>query len=141
MVSDLTLDALWQHAEHAGCLNPALVDYTSEEAGQPEFGEFLHWCWRAYRWPAKTFHETTLSGGSKPKYLWNCYEENWIAYSAGIGLPLKIKGRRVNESRSGKWYQTFARFGSARAAFEFLYAAWQRLTDAERRQLWEGVCD
>lgn len=126
-----TLADLWTEAERTGALNPALVDCVAEQ--DEAYGEFLHWCWRADRWPGKNFHETTTSGTHKAKFIWKVVNGNeWDFYQNSICKPFHFRVPR-GETWSHVGYTT-----TARAAFEFLYAAWQKLTDAQRQQLWEA---
>lgn len=130
----ISLAELWQSAERAGSLNPALVDYTCEETEDgAEFGMFLHWAWRADRWPGTNFIQTSM-GNQRPKFLWLVYRDScWAMYSAGVGPPFKVRVRS-----SGSAWEHTEHFVTARTAFEFLFAAWQKLTEAEKRGLWEA---
>lgn len=140
--SQLPIDQLWAHCEYIGSLNPAIVDYTSEELGDWEFGDFLHWAWKAKRWPV---------GGTAIQFRWGALEQyqsyrlkGHSFYSASV--PFVFVGKLFRRNKDGKigkrpmWDSDLVRelFPTARAAFEFLYAAWQKTTDDERQKLWEG---
>lgn len=125
-----TLDQLWQHAESVGSLNPALVDYTADEAGEPEFGEFLMWAWRADRWPSIDAPYCWLVYPQDPFYVWSCW-------SRTIGKPFNLPMKRMGANGDNSfWTRSFK---TACAAFEFLFSAWQKLDAETKQQLFDMV--
>ncbi len=135
MTSLTTIDELWADCEYAGRLSPHLVDYTIDVLGDVTLGEFLHWCYRADRWPV---------GGTAIQFRWGqimfpsidprCRP---LVKFNRADLPNMFWGKCKRGPHDNRVLH-YVLFPAARAAFEFLYAAWQKLTEAERRQLWEA---
>lgn len=136
MTALTSLADLWHDCEQTGALSPALVDYTCEETEDgADFGEFLMWAWRADRWPV---------GGTAIQFRWGAimfpikdHRCRPLVKFNRADLPNAFWGKCKRGPHDNRTLH-YVLFPTARAAFEFLYSAWQRLTLDEKRMLWEG---
>lgn len=138
MTSDL--DAFWIDAEERQSLSPAIVNYTIEELGDLERGAFLMWCFRADRWPV---------GGVQIQFRWGGFDSRRLKGSPWYraAMPHVFSGKFFRRNKNGEigkrpaWDHDLVHelFPTARAAFEFLYTAWQKLSEDEMRALMEAV--